>query len=85
MWLKPQGYAIVCDPVEGNREADTLTCFHCNRVVHVRAKAAPEDVGGFCRMCMKPICASCVDGPCVPFEKKLEQIEAQYHARRSYE
>lgn len=84
MWLKPQGYAMLSDPETGVREADTFTCAHCNHVIHVKPKMRPEDMGGFCRMCMKPVCQECVDGACVPFEKRLEQEEARYHALRSY-
>ncbi len=84
MWLKPQGYAVISDPEAGIREADTMTCAHCCRVTHIKPKMRPEDMGGFCRMCMKPVCAECADGNCVPFEKRLEAEEARYHALRSY-
>ena len=65
-------------------EKDSATCNHCNRVFFVGPKEKPEDIGGYCRMCAKLICAVCVDQGCVPFEKRLEQMEAAYHARRSY-
>lgn len=62
-----------------------MTCAHCNSVTHIKAKMRPEDVGGFCRMCMKPICAGCCDeGSCTPFEKRLERIEEEDRIRRSY-
>jgi hypothetical protein len=79
----PGGYAVVTDG-DSVREADTFTCAHCNSIVIVKAGQKAEDVGGFCRMCMDLICPRCADGPCVPFEKKLEAQEAAYHARRSY-
>lgn len=53
----------------------TFTCCHCNNVTIVDVGARPEDCGGFCRMCMKPTCRSCADGACVPFERRLEEIE----------
>lgn len=80
---KPGGHVFSVD-YDGREEAvDTVTCAHCCRIVKVRSKL--DDVGGFCRMCMKPVCAECVDkGTCTPFEKKLEAAEAAYHALRSY-
>lgn len=85
MWLKPQGYACISDPEEGVRECDTMTCAHCNRVTHIKPTMRPEDMGGFCRMCMKPICVKCTDeGSCTPFEKRLEEIEERDRIRRSY-
>lgn len=78
-----QGYACISGP-DGTREADTFTCAHDNRVVHVKAGAKPEDIGGLCKSCMRLICPHCLGQPCVPFLKKIEQEEARYHALRSY-
>lgn len=73
--LKPGGYATVSSP-DGIVEADTFTCIHCNTVVVVPVKVSASDMGGFCTMCMKPVCGPCADlGKCIPFEKKLEAIE----------
>ena len=76
--------------VKGNRingtfkfETSTFSCAHCGSVEHVMPKADVNAVG-FCRSCMKPICKTCSDKSCTPFEKKLEQMENSYHARRSY-
>lgn len=72
----PQGYAYTADPDRGLVERDTFTCNHCQFVVFVRPASDPTDMGGFCRMCMKHICAKCADeGVCLPFEKKLDQYE----------
>lgn len=80
----PGGYVCISGP-DGTREADSFTCFHCSRVVVVRARTSPTDAGGMCGVCAKMICPACVDeGVCHPFEKKLEAAEASYHARRSY-
>ena len=68
----------------GRYEADTFSCFHCGAVEHVPHKPDVNDVG-FCRNCMKPICKRCSSQPCKPFERAMEQAEASYHARRSYE
>lgn len=66
-------------------EHDTFTCAHCNKVVRVRPKCDPADLGGFCGCCAKLVCPSCVGKGCDPLERKLERAEASYHARRSYE
>lgn len=100
MWLKPQGYAIVTAPEpskinldgfqciearEGVTEFDTMACGHCNRIIHIQARQRPEDVGGFCRQCMRAICPTCVDtGRCDPLEKKLERWEDRERTLRSY-
>ena len=72
-----QGYACISGP-DGIREADTFTCNHCQRVVHVKARADPAEIGGFCTLCSKHICKHCVGLGCMPFEKKMERLEARY-------
>ena len=79
---RAQGYLVIVDPNERDPiERDTFTCSHCNTVVVVEFKAAPEDLGGFCRMCMKNICKNCLDKGCEPFEKKLLEMEARDRLR----
>lgn len=95
----PGGYGIVTSPdpshlhFDGTRreymragvfETDSFTCFHCNRVTHVKPKIDAADMGGLCKMCMELVCTKCVGGPCDPFEEKLLREEARYHALRSY-
>lgn len=83
--FRPGGYAFSFDVGGIRQEADTFSCAHCNRVVIVKPKCDPNDLGGMCRLCDKMICAACVDlGKCDPVEKKLEREEARYHALRSY-
>lgn len=79
------GYLVITDPNAPHaKERDTFTCFHCNNIVIVEPRANPDSLGGFCRLCMKNVCTPCADaGACVPFEKKLEQMEAQDRLRRS--
>jgi hypothetical protein len=79
----PGGYATWTGP-DGMREADTFTCAHCNKIVHVKPLAPADELGGFCRNCMKAVCPACTDKGCTPFERRLEDWEAAYHARRSY-
>lgn len=100
MWLKPQGYATIvspnsgeakldgfqCDDVRtGTNEYDTTTCNHCNAVTHIKARMRPEDIGGLCKACMGLICPKCLDGPCVPFLKKIEAMEQRDYIRKQYE
>jgi hypothetical protein len=95
----PGGYAVVVSPEQakinldrfrcetitaGTFEADTFTCCHCNRVMHVKPRAPMDEFGSMCRNCMKMVCPKCADGPCVPFEKKLEAMERRSRALRSY-
>jgi len=78
------GYAVAFYPDGKVKESDSFTCSHCNRVKFVKHKERAEDLGGLCKVCMGLICDACVGHACVPFEKKLEEQEAKYHARRSY-
>lgn len=81
----PGGYAYSFDVGGIRQEADSFTCFHCNKIVIVKPKCDPYDLGGMCRLCEKMICQICVKiGKCDPLEEKLIRMEAAYHARRSY-
>lgn len=95
----PHGYAVIyapegtkvnfdrlrCEEIPaGKFEADTFTCIHCNRVIHVKPFTSMDEFGSMCRNCMKMTCPTCADGPCVPFMKKLEEAEKRDIARRSY-
>lgn len=74
-----------CEPIAaGTYEADTFSCVHCNRIVHIKAGAPMDEFGSMCRNCMKMVCPKCADGSCLPFEKKLEMAEARDRALRSY-
>lgn len=81
---RPHGYAVWTDPLAagGDKERDTITCAHCNRIVVVEPRQDPSEVGGFCRMCYRHLCNPCTDlGICTPFERKLEAVEraARFH------
>jgi hypothetical protein len=52
--------------------------------MHVKPKANMDEFGSMCRNCMKMVCPRCADGPCVPFQKKLEQAEHADYVRRQY-
>lgn len=81
----PGGY--ICETMPSGRtvEADTFTCAHCNGVTRLSARQRPEDAGGFCTVCAGLVCSSCVGRGCYPLERRLEEMEARYHALRSYE
>lgn len=100
MWRKPQGYATIftdgpskanldglqCKELSaGQNEFDTMSCAHCGRIIHVAARQRPEDIGGLCFQCFKPVCPTCVErGHCDPLERKLERMEKRDIALRSY-
>jgi hypothetical protein len=75
------GYATITGPNGQVKEQDTFTCAHCNSVHHV--KPFQRDFTR-CGMCDALICEQCVGQKCVPFEKRLAEMEARYNARRSY-
>lgn len=80
----PGGYAVIVGPDHPVVELDTFTCFHCQRIVHVKPKEDPSTLGGFCRLCFKHICGPCTDkGACDPFEAKLERMERSASLRRA--
>ena len=82
-----QGYAVLTERATGNTlaETDTYSCAHCGFVIHAPVNRKLEEVGDFCRGCMKIICAKCADQRvCSPLMKKIEAMEEAYHARRSY-
>lgn len=83
---RPGGYGVYIGAENGNREVDTFTCVHCNKIVQVKPMADPAEMGGLCKICMGFQCPTCVSKGCQPFEKKLAAYEqAQIERRRSYE
>lgn len=93
----PGGYATIVSPDShrvnfdrlrcesvgpGMYEADTFSCCHCNRIVHVKPRANMDEFGSMCRNCMKMVCPACADGGCTPFLKKLEEAEKKDIMRR---
>ena len=79
---RPQGYAFLTDKESGKivGERDTYTCSHCHKVVHVVPMCDPADLGGFCSLCDKLICASCaylmsLGKPCIPFLERIQRLD----------
>ncbi len=86
---RPGGYTFLTFDDGRMVEGESFSCRHCNRVVFVRPRERPEDVGGLCKCCMGLTCPACTDKmargtPCVPLEERLKREEAHYEARRSY-
>jgi hypothetical protein len=77
--MQNKGYAIITSP-RGTIEYDTATCCHCNSVW-----AISENLGGWCRQCMKTICPQCVGKECVPLEKALKAYEDKMNFNREFE
>lgn len=72
------GYATITEPGGVTKEFDTLSCCHCNAVFMVKAtEISKPDPGGFCRLCMAPICPQCIGKYCVPFMKRLDLYESR--------
>lgn len=68
-----RSYGIAISP-EGVKEWDTLTCCHCQRIIHIVPKEPIP--GGFCVKCNKNTCEACHQvGTCRPFEKWLDEVE----------
>lgn len=71
------GYATLTSPLGNRKEADTFTCGHCQKIIHVTYKIPLDQLGGRCTICDTLICPECIKtGMCDPFEKKLQRMEA---------
>jgi hypothetical protein len=81
-----EGYARIFDPAKPRAvEMGTLTCGHCNRVVHLHDQQgrAKSGVLVHCYQCDGKICVPCAEkARCTPFEKRLEAMEASAALRR---
>lgn len=72
---KPAGHTITTGPFGEVVHADTLQCCHCSGHFEVIVGSGKER--GWCSRCSGYVCGEplCM-AACVPFEKKLENIEA---------
>lgn len=62
--------------MNGEEVAETITCKHCNNVVIVAPRNQTPNTA-YCRLCDGHICLHCEPLPCVPFEKKIKELEAK--------
>lgn len=82
---RPGGFLIVSSHEGMDKECDTFTCGHCQRVVFVKPMCDPADAGGLCYACDRHICRQCVGlGKCEVIEKKLERWEDAGRIAREY-
>ncbi len=79
------GYAVRTEADGSRTEWDTKLCGHCQRLIMYASRAKPdEDYGGFCLRCGKVICRECTNArKCVPFERRLEEMESRGRMLRS--
>jgi hypothetical protein len=94
---RPQGYATFVSPDAPVVERDTAQCCHCSTIIFVKPGSATtvylipqllgpdrEEPGASCYNCMKPVCLRChAKGRCLPFERKIERMEARSRLRRA--
>ena len=62
-------------------EHDTFTCPHCNGVCIIRPGSGTQR--GYCFRCNLPTCGREHCMSCIPFERKMEEMEARYRLRRA--
>lgn len=79
---RPGGYLVGHGPAGVIDEADTFTCSHCQRIVRVKPRCDPADMGGRCGVCDRLICPTCVGRGCTPWEKRMEEMERRERLRR---
>lgn len=80
MSRRPTGYGIIVDPSAPRAvEMDSFTCCHCNRVQFIHnVDGTRKQEAAMCIRCMKSVCDACdKDGRCIPFEKKLAEMEGR--------
>lgn len=70
--MKKSGYLLVTSP-DGTREADTAQCVHCQKIWVIKKGSGIER--GWCMNCCGPTCGDKNCCNCVPFIKKIEDIE----------
>lgn len=61
------------------REGNTLTCCHCGYMWEVIPGSGR--VRGWCRFCGQVTCGAAACLPCMPYERKLEALEAAARRR----
>lgn len=79
---RPHGYLVSAGD-DGAVERDTLQCVHCN--CHFTVQPGSGTERGFCGRCFGPTCGRGGCDVCIPFERKLEEIERRDALRRSVE
>jgi hypothetical protein len=79
---RARGHVAVTGP-GGTVEHETFTCAHCQKIVTVKPRATPGELGGRCHNCDAMVCPGCARvGRCTPFEKRIEEYEARMRLRK---
>ncbi len=88
--FRPGGVMITSDGDMMWRN-DTINCCHCQKVMERKQRPAvkgivgrddPDDIGGICGGCGKPICWQCAGAlECTPIDMRLDQYERTRDAR----
>ena len=75
------GYCIITGEWGEVEEIDTFTCPHCNAIQLIRPGSGTQR--GYCFRCNKPTCGKEGCLTCVPFERKLEEVEQRYRLQKA--
>ena len=75
------GYSVTTGVWGEVEEHDTFTCPHCNGVCFIRPGSGTQR--GYCFRCNLPTCGKERCMSCIPFERKMEEMEARYRLRRA--
>src|SRR5437588_11074044 len=71
---RPSGWTRTIGPYGEVVHADTLTCCHCQMTWEVVVGSGRQR--GWCTRCNGPACGAPACMVCVPFERRLETLEA---------
>ena len=75
------GYCIITGEWGEVEEIDTFTFHHCNAIQLIRPGSGTQR--GYCFRCNKPTCGKEGCLTCVPFERRLEEVEQRYRLRKA--
>ena len=75
------GYSVITGVWGEVEECDTFTCPHCNGVCFIRPGSGTQR--SYCFRCSLPTCGKERCMSCIPFERKMEEMEARYRLRRA--
>jgi hypothetical protein len=75
--FEPGGVGQYFDPIGQMVEKYSSTCSHCQRMTEFPSKRNMMDYVEICRNCMRLICLECHGKPCLPYEKRADQMESE--------
>jgi hypothetical protein len=80
---RASGYVSIVSPDKPTVEGDTLQCVHCGG--HFYTKPGSGMQRGWCTRCKGPHCGRNNCWECVPFMKKIEEMERRQRFHRQIE